>query len=385
MTEPNYILNTPLPKELDFKALKEEGLAYIQEHSSYEWTNLNPSDPGVTILDQLCYALTELGYCTNFPIADILTNANGKLPIENQFYLPEHILTTAPITTTDYIKYIIDAIPEVDNVVIEPIKSKSLAIGGKYRVFLKLVDNTATSDEQKKICRSVFLLLISSRNLGEFFLFPKILTPKTFNTHGQLIIEEGYDQNAVLAEVHANINNYIFPKVVQTGYDTLMEEGITTDQIFNGPLLQHGWIPDSSLQAKKDVIRAFEIREVIASVEGVKSVSNLYFKEKRKKKKDKTKAKKKSHKKYKIKAGKRKIIVLEVVRSKADRGLMKLGNAVGTLKNISSLRVREIAKVKPQKDQINTVDAIKIAPNPPQGKFRDINTYYSIQNTFPEI
>ena len=68
MTKENYIIDTQLPLELDFKALKAEGLAYIQRHSSSEWTNLNPSDPGVTILEQLCYAFTELGYCANFPI-----------------------------------------------------------------------------------------------------------------------------------------------------------------------------------------------------------------------------------------------------------------------------------------------------------------------------
>ena len=73
MEDLHHIEDSKLPIELDYKALKEEGMAYIQKHSGNQWTNLNPSDPGITILNQLCYAFTELGYCANFPIKDILT------------------------------------------------------------------------------------------------------------------------------------------------------------------------------------------------------------------------------------------------------------------------------------------------------------------------
>ena len=74
----NYIVKDQLPLHQDFTALKEKALGYIQSHIGYEWTNFNPSDPGITILDQICYALTELGYCTDFSIPDILTNSNRK-------------------------------------------------------------------------------------------------------------------------------------------------------------------------------------------------------------------------------------------------------------------------------------------------------------------
>lgn len=66
MSKINHIINTPLPKSQDFESLKAEGLAYIQQYGGKDWTNLNASDPGVTILEQVCYALTELGYCNDF-------------------------------------------------------------------------------------------------------------------------------------------------------------------------------------------------------------------------------------------------------------------------------------------------------------------------------
>src|ERR1700744_89704 len=112
-----HITNKALPLDQNFALLKQKGFDYIQEYIGNEWSNLNPSDPGVTILDQLCFALTELGYCNDFSIADILTDKNGKLQMDNQFYLPEQILTTASVTIADYRKYLIDGIPGITNAV----------------------------------------------------------------------------------------------------------------------------------------------------------------------------------------------------------------------------------------------------------------------------
>ena len=42
----------------------------------------------VTILEQVCYAISELAYCNDFSIADILTAEDGKIALHNQFWLP---------------------------------------------------------------------------------------------------------------------------------------------------------------------------------------------------------------------------------------------------------------------------------------------------------
>ncbi len=78
MADDNYIIDQPVPVNQDFKALKELGLEFIRDHSGNEWTNLNASDPGVTILEQLCYALTELGYCNDFSVGDILAEPSAR-------------------------------------------------------------------------------------------------------------------------------------------------------------------------------------------------------------------------------------------------------------------------------------------------------------------
>ena len=95
---------TTLPLELNFQELKSRGISYIEDHSDTNWTNFNPSDPGITILEQLCFAYTELGYCGDFSMKDILTQKDGTLLIDEEFYLPQDILTTSPITVNDYRK-----------------------------------------------------------------------------------------------------------------------------------------------------------------------------------------------------------------------------------------------------------------------------------------
>ena len=129
MTLTRNIKDTPLEEALNFDRLKYKGLEYVKELAGELWTNFNDSDPGVTILDQLCYGLTELGYCNNFPIEDILSEQTGKIEFEGQFFSPEQILTTSPVTIDDYQKLVIDSVSEVKNVEIIP-----LGCSGGYQI-----------------------------------------------------------------------------------------------------------------------------------------------------------------------------------------------------------------------------------------------------------
>ena len=46
----------------DYEKLHLEGIDHIQKLSGKQWTDYNFHDPGITILEQICYALTDLGY-----------------------------------------------------------------------------------------------------------------------------------------------------------------------------------------------------------------------------------------------------------------------------------------------------------------------------------
>jgi len=375
MTQENYIIDAQLPLELDFKALKAAGFAYIQKHSSTEWTNLNPSDPGVTILEQLCYAFTELGYCANFSMKDILTQESGDLTVDNQFYLPQNILTTSPITIDDYIKYVIDQVPSVKNVIITPISLKFPFVSGIYEVYLLLNPNYDDPTVINSPETEAFFVLNSCRNVSELFLKPQILVKKEYIISGKLALESGYDLHTVLPKIMQSITDYIFPDVVQTGYDKLKEEGKKTNEIFNGPSLNNGWISMESIQPKKDTIQAFEITKLIQGIEGVQSISGVSFTYN-----DTTSTT--------ATCATNEILTFNFSQSFLNNAsntsfqISSQGKDLNASLNTSLLD--ELANMQQKSSEINEVAAVQIAPKLPSGKYRDITSYYSIQNTFPE-
>src|SRR5262245_59577183 len=80
---------------------------------SGHWTDYNTHDPGITILEVLSYAITELAYRTNFPIADILRSGAQQAlsddPYPDQpFFTARAILTVNPTTPDDFRRLLID-------------------------------------------------------------------------------------------------------------------------------------------------------------------------------------------------------------------------------------------------------------------------------------
>lgn len=115
-----------LPSQ-DFQYLLDEGFKYIEQFGSKFWTDYNPHDPGITILDVLCYAITELGYRADFDIKDLLTNKDGTIE-NNTFFSAATIFTNAPLTVIDYRKLLID-IKGVSNAWLLPTKTTTDAKG----------------------------------------------------------------------------------------------------------------------------------------------------------------------------------------------------------------------------------------------------------------
>ena len=94
----------------DYELLRKTGRDYIENLGSELWTDYNAHDPGITILEALCYAITELGYRCNIDIKDLLTGADGKIPATQAFYTAKNILTCSALTINDYRKLLADII-----------------------------------------------------------------------------------------------------------------------------------------------------------------------------------------------------------------------------------------------------------------------------------
>jgi hypothetical protein len=107
MAESLTISTAPPPlKSMDYALLREEGLKHIQRLAGKIWTDDNAHDPGITILEMLAYAITDLGYRTNYHIRDILT---PEMPEDiRNFFAAKEIMPNYPVTFNDYRKLLID-------------------------------------------------------------------------------------------------------------------------------------------------------------------------------------------------------------------------------------------------------------------------------------
>jgi len=97
----------------DFYRLRREGIAFIEQMGSRWWTDYNAHDPGITILDALCYAITDLAYRIGWDIKDLLAPADPPAdptqPFPHQpFFTARDILTVNPVTPDDFRRLLID-------------------------------------------------------------------------------------------------------------------------------------------------------------------------------------------------------------------------------------------------------------------------------------
>lgn len=109
------------PPGMNYQLLRREGMRHLERLGSAIWTDFNSHDPGVTILEVLCYALTDLGYRSQLPDADIFS-PSGKN--RKPFFTAAEVLPNAPVTALDFRKLLID-IDGVKNAWLEPYKEKN--------------------------------------------------------------------------------------------------------------------------------------------------------------------------------------------------------------------------------------------------------------------
>ncbi|WP_221392540.1 hypothetical protein [Dyadobacter sp. NIV53] len=102
--------NRTLPPSQDYELLRKTGMGYIESLGNKLWTNFNSPDPGITTHEILCYALTELGYRTDFDIKDLLTENTDGLIQNKTFFTAKNILTNRPVSELDYRKLVVDII-----------------------------------------------------------------------------------------------------------------------------------------------------------------------------------------------------------------------------------------------------------------------------------
>jgi len=89
-----------------YSDLRGAGIGHITRLAQQYWTDHNASDPGITLLEQLCFGMTDLGYRIDFDMPDLLEE--GGEEAYSALFTAREILTTNPITFDDFRCQLID-------------------------------------------------------------------------------------------------------------------------------------------------------------------------------------------------------------------------------------------------------------------------------------
>jgi len=305
--------NTSIPKnvetkdDLDFSFLRSKGLEYIEKLSGNLWTDYNTHDPGVTILEILCYALTDLGMRMEMPLENILAPEDKTAQkISDQFFRATQILPSKPVNESDYRKLFID-LEGVKNCWLKPFektvyldcKNDKLAyspklltkltgdfnLQGLYSItvdFDALDEDLFPNDEMKVTEYDRIKVLITerfhaNRNLCEDLAEIAKVEVHPISVCASIDVLPEADEELIHAKVLRAIDTYFSPSLRFYSLKQMFDKGYTSDQIFEGPLLANGFIDPQELEAAslRTEVRLSDIMQLIMNIEGVNFIKDI--------------------------------------------------------------------------------------------------------------
>jgi len=391
MTEQKTItIQQPDNKGLDYAWLKQTGLSDIQRLSGNIWTDYNEHDPGVTTLEQLCYALTELSYRAELPLEDLLLQ-EGSDEIDSKrqaLFRPELILPCNPVTTNDYRKLIVDRIKSVANVWLTPYfgvnsNLSQESVKGLYliSVYAPDVDECGRdgADDSDEIKNKVRHLYNCHRDLCEDVQEITILTPVLVEVGAVVTVTGNQTANIIMANIFFNIGLLLAPELQKKSLQEKLATGESTDSIFEGPLLLTGLIDDDQMQPKAQCISVNDIVRSVLQVDNVVNASNVevfLINNKQRFTRD-----------DEIPISIDEILKLDtnLKQGQWEFPVILIRNGIKLSVNGEIVK-RELNKIWQQyRTSYNLEIQYEKYFNLPKGKFRDLKQYYSFQNQYPDV
>ncbi|NJN17063.1 MAG: hypothetical protein HC822_12715 [Oscillochloris sp.] len=292
MTASITISTAPLEHPaMDYDLLRQAGIRRLEQLAGRLWTDFNTHDPGITILEQLCYAISDLGYRIDYDLKDLLA---GDADPYHSLYSPAEILTTSPVTLRDLRKVLLD-IDGVRNAWIEPLETPQPALyydPADERVYMEpaahrspmplrgiyqvLID-ADRSGSDLELFDAVRQRLNACRALGEAFELRPILSKQPISVTAMVEVGPTEDPDRLLAEIYHALAHVISPRIRFYNLTELLDRGRPIDEIMDGPPLRHGFIDNAELTRldRKDGLRASDLIQVMMDVPAVRAVDDV--------------------------------------------------------------------------------------------------------------
>lgn len=249
-----------------FDNLMSAGIAFLQEQSGEIWTDFNLHDPGVTLLEQLCYCLTDVAYRSDLDAAQYLVNDSGRLDYTQQgLFGPTKILSSGPVTTDDYENLFLDKIHALSSIVLAP----HSPYFGQFRLASGVCD-----DQSKAAKQSIRKLYHANRPLcGRVPVF-ETMRCQNITLAGVIDIDSGLLAETVLADIIVASEKYLSPAPVFNPLDEQLDKGRSMDDLLVGVFSAKGIVERND----RSSLLASALTSTLRAVAGVKNISNLRFK-----------------------------------------------------------------------------------------------------------
>lgn len=266
----------------DYAFLHSEGLKYIESLASKLWTDYNVHDPGITLLEMLCYTITDLGYRISMPVEDLLAAPKDNFQhMHEQFLSAINVLPSNPVSANDYRQLFVriegvrnawvrasehwivaqfnhlkkEGVPELHyksaNETIDPKKELQFKLQGLNNILIDFDDSALLTEEdlkkdkttqqkliaskKKKIIESVTEVYSRYRALCEDLDAIAEVPKQGVVICGDIDISPNADPEQVWAQIVFNIDQYLSPDIPFYSLQEMLEMGKKPDEIFQGP------------------------------------------------------------------------------------------------------------------------------------------------------
>ncbi len=405
----------------DYEFLRTEGFKYIEQLGSDLWTDYNTHDPGITILEILCYAITDLGNRTSYPIENLLATEEDNLEnMHAQFLSAAKIMPSSPITENDYRKLFID-IPEVKNAWLSKAKvnylvdckdskivrklenenhqSKEIEINGLYDIRLEL-DENLTKSQIERVKKQVRSIYHQNRNLSEDLENISIVPQQPIMICADMDLANNADIETVYAQILFDLEQYLTPNIKRYSVNDLLKKGKSPEEIFEGTLLKNGFIDDVVLENStlRSNVFVSDVMRVIMNVEGVLAIRKIFLNYSIPADRPSKEEIEKQGYKWclKIKEGHQPVLDLtKSINNHNSNNTFTEENPPKSIfnffkENIPFIPLKEerdeiLLKLhKAEDEQLIQVSKTELDLPMPLGKYRNVENYTSIQNDFPQ-
>lgn len=380
--------------DLDFFYLRKKGIEYIESFGSKFWTDFNEHDPGITMLEMLCYAISDLGMRLNLPIENILASDDSDKGIPKQFFKASEVLSSSPVTQNDYRKLFID-IKGVRNcwlakhektVYVDCKKNqlsydikdyqnlpenlrKSFDINGLYDLYVDFESSKPSEIEAVK--EKIRKQYHANRNLCEDLVDIKKVVDYPIKICADIEVDTEADEELVHANVINALESYLSTTVNFYSLKQMIDKGYSTLEIFDGPSLENGFIDTKELLTAdlRNEVRLSDIMRIIMSVPDVILIKDISL--------GNCGGDDLENKWLICLAPYQKPVICAKSVFNYNKGLLPL--------NINQAQVKiYLDAIKAEKDKATTNASQDKELDVPNGEYLNTDFYTTIQNDFPE-